>query len=117
MTDSPNDAGPAPVHPAPQAQPPTSAKAIVSLVLGIMSLPSCFCVGVLAILLGIPAIILGIMAKKDVSEGRAGGASSGMAIAGLICGIIGVCLGLLYIVFFIIGMLTSEGPNAGMYTP
>ena len=117
MTDSPNDAGPAHVHPAAQVQAPTSAKSIVSLILGILSLPMCFCYGIFSILLGIAAIVLGILAKKDVTAGRVGGPSGGMALAGLICGIVGVCLGLIFIILLIIGIVASETQNAGVYSP
>ncbi len=116
MTDGYNEPGPA-AHPAPQAPLPTSGKSIASLVLGILSLPMCFCYGIFSILLGIPAIVLGIMAKKDVAAGRVGGPSGGMALAGLICGIAGVCLGLLFIILLIIGIVASETQNAGVYSP
>ncbi len=106
-----------PMPPQPEAQLPTSGKAITSLVLGILSLPSCFCFGLIAVLLGAGAVIFGILAKKDVAEGRAGGASSGLALGGLICGIVGICLGLLYVVFFIIGMLAEAGSSSSPYGP
>jgi Domain of unknown function (DUF4190) len=56
----------------------TNGKAIAALVLGVLSV---LCFGILA---GIPAIILGVMARKDVAEGR--GTGDGLALAGLILG-------------------------------
>lgn len=65
----------------------TSAKAVWSLVLGILSN---FCLWILG---SIPAIILGILAMKEVdaSGGRVKG--RGVALAGIITGSIGILLG------------------------
>lgn len=92
---------------------PTSGKAVTSLILGILSLPMCFCFGLPAVLLGISAIVFAIVAKKDVSAGRVGGASSGMAIAGLICGIIGLCMGLIVIGMILGGNQSGSGSPSG----
>ena len=56
------------------------------------------CVGVPAVVLGLSAILFAISARKDVADRRVGGASNGLAITGLTCGIIGLCLGLLYLI-------------------
>jgi Domain of unknown function (DUF4190) len=66
-------------------QPPTDGKATASLVFGIISLIPC-----IAILAGIPAIILGHLSRGEVrrSMGRLSGA--GMAQAGLIMGYISI---------------------------
>lgn len=84
---------------------PTSGKAVAALVLGICSIPVCVLYGIPAIICGVLAIIFARVAKAQVSEGEASPTSKGMATAGLICGIIGLCLGLLYVggiaVFFI----------------
>lgn len=65
---------------------PTSSKATTSLVLGILSLVCC---GLLA---GIPAMIIGRQASREINEskGRIGGA--GLATAGFITGLIGTVL-------------------------
>ena len=63
----------------PGAVPGTNKKAIWSLVLGIVGLVCC---GFLA---GIPAIILGNMAKKEIATSGEGG--GGMATAGLVLGV------------------------------
>jgi hypothetical protein len=107
MTDDLGGTDQVVVNPVSQAEAPTSGKAIASLVLGILSMPSCFCVGIIAVLMGSGAIVLAMMAQKDVAAGRAGGASKGMAIAGLICGIVGVLLGLVYVVLFVIGLISG----------
>lgn len=68
----------------PAPPPPTSPKATVSLVLGLVGL---FCCGLLA---GIPAIIVGLMARGEIkqSEGRVRG--DGLALGGIITGAIAV---------------------------
>lgn len=73
----------------PYGPPPrTSGKATVSLVLGVLSLFMCF------FLSGIPAIVLGLGARKDIrnSQGRQSG--DGLALGGIITGIIGSIIGL-----------------------
>jgi hypothetical protein len=62
-------------------------------VLGILSIPCC------GLLTGIPAIILGNNAKKEIaaSGGTIGG--SGAVNAGYICGIIGTVLSVVGIIF------------------
>jgi Domain of unknown function (DUF4190) len=75
--------------PDPYGQPPkTSGKATTSLVLGIVSM---VCFGFLT---GIPAIVVGMRARKEIrlSQGRTSG--DGLALGGIITGIIGTLLGL-----------------------
>jgi hypothetical protein len=66
----------------------TSGKATTSLVLGVVSM---VCFGFLT---GIPAIIVGIRARKEIrlSQGRTSG--DGLALGGIITGIIGTLIGL-----------------------
>ena len=67
----------------------TSAMAIVSLVLGILSVLICCCYGVPSIIFGIAGIILAVLSRKDT-----GNTLSGLAIGGMICSIIGLLLGI-----------------------
>lgn len=95
---------PPPPPPGMGGYPPqTNQKALWSMILGILSLVLC---GILA---GIPAIILGSSAQKEI--GRSGGMQTGqgMAKAGLILGWISVALTVLVIVVIVI---TSAGQNA-----
>jgi hypothetical protein len=66
----------------------TSGKATASLILGLLACP-CLIGNVLT---GLPAVILGILALKDISasEGRLGG--KGLALTGLITGLVGMVL-------------------------
>ena len=66
-------------------RPSNSGKAVASLVLGILSL---FC----NILAGLPALIVGLLALRDIgrSRGRLGG--NGLAIAGIVSACVGTLL-------------------------
>jgi hypothetical protein len=68
----------------------TNKKAIWSLVLGIVGL---LCCGFFA---GIPAIILGNIAKKEIATSGEGG--SGLATAGLVLGVIAIIWGVIYLI-------------------
>ena len=76
----------------------SASKAKVSMILGIISaavafMCSCFPV---SIGLGIAAIILAVKSKKLSADNKL----NGMATAGLICGIVGLALGVLYILIY-----------------
>ena len=78
-----------------------NGKAIWSLVLGIVGLVCC---GFVA---GIPAVILGTTAKKEIAAGQ--GTGRGMAQAGFVLGIISIVLGLLGLVLVLTGAITVNG--------
>jgi len=63
---------------------------VASLVLGIIGIPA-FC----AIIPGVLAIVFGIIGYNQVSGNGEGGSGRGMAIAGMICGGIGVAIGVI----------------------
>lgn len=86
---------------------PTSGKSVASLVLGILSVVSCFAYGLPGIVFGAIAIPLGVSAKRGAERGEFGGSTKGFATAGIVCGIIGAALGVLYtavMVFFFVAM-------------
>ncbi len=107
--------GPAPPQPPPFYPPPppyqggpaapSDTKAVVSLVLGILSILGVACFG--GPFLGVPAIIFGLLAKRDVerAQGAAGGA--GMAVAGIICGAFGTLVSLVWIALMVAGVTSS----------
>jgi len=70
---------------------------LVSMILGIASIPLVCCY--LGIPLGISALVTGWLGKQKAAQGLAD--NNGQAIAGLICGAIGVVVGLLQI--FLVG--------------
>ncbi len=84
---------------------PSSGKAVASMVLGICSIVGCLFYGIPAITCGPLAIIFAVLAKGQIQRGEVSGASKGMAIAGMICGIIGTCLALLFIGFIVVAIM------------
>lgn len=96
----------------PSSVPPkTNTLGLISMILGIISallfIPSfCIaCLGWLVILLGGAAAVLGFMAKKQIDESNGTQGGRGMAMAGLIIGLItaGIML-LITIIYLIFGL-------------
>jgi predicted PurR-regulated permease PerM len=84
-----------PSYDAPQqGRPLGSGMAIAALVLGILALVT-FWTYVGGILLGLIAIVLGVVALGRVRRGRAAG--RGMAIAGVVLGTLGLLLSVAFI--------------------
>ena len=90
-------APPPPMGGAPQKNNP---KAIWALVLGILGVVCC------GFFTGIPALILGNMAKKEIDSGN--GTGRAMAQAGFILGIVAIALGVLGALLTITGTLTFD---------
>ena len=92
---------PLPPPPMPEsggyAQPRTSGKAVAALVTGVLGLPGIFCCGFLS---GIPAIILGLLARRDIksSSGRLSG--DGLALSGLVLGVLALSIGVAFTILF-----------------
>lgn len=78
------------------------AFAIISLILGILSILCCCWIAPFNLILAIPGLILGIIAIKK------GYAGKGMAIAGTICSGVGILLGLVYIILLLIGFASLD---------
>lgn len=74
------------------------------LAMGIISIAVCWCYGIVGITLGILALILGNKALKLYKENPSMYSESSFknANAGRICGIIGLCISSLWIIFLII---------------
>ncbi|MEK5237611.1 DUF4190 domain-containing protein [Paenibacillus sp. FSL L8-0470] len=91
--------------PPPPAQ--TNGKSIASLVLGILSIVSPY----IGILFGIIAIILSAISLKEIrtryEEGR------GLAIAGLVCGIVGTIIYTLLILLFLFALFAFNEIDSG----
>ncbi len=79
------------------AQPKTNQKAVWALVTGILSL---ICCGIIA---GIPAIILGNSAKKEIAASNGSQSGGGMAQAGFVLGIISIAITILWIILYATG--------------
>jgi putative exporter of polyketide antibiotics len=82
------------------AQPRTNQKALWSLILGILALVCC---GLFA---GIPALILGNSAKKEIAASAGAESGAGMAQAGVVLGIIAIALSVLGLILFAVGVVT-----------
>ncbi|HEY8961436.1 MAG TPA: GYF domain-containing protein [Luteolibacter sp.] len=85
------------------ASPPTSGLAIASMVCGLVGFLLCyFCA-----LLGIPAVICGHMALKQMNESSLPMSGRGMALTGLILGYLWIGLSLLAIFAIAFGAISS----------
>ncbi|MEU5908246.1 DUF4190 domain-containing protein [Micromonospora sp. NPDC047467] len=84
----------------PQAQGQNNTLGLVSMILGIASIPLICCL-YLGIPLGIAGVVTGYLAQQKVSQGQAN--NGGQAKAGLICGAVGAGLGVLLLILSIVG--------------
>lgn len=93
---------PPPQYGAPMsgANAGTNKKAVWALVLGILGLLCC------GIFTGIPAIILGSSARKEVDA--TGQQGRGMATAGLVLGIIACIWGVIYLILLATGNFSFD---------
>jgi hypothetical protein len=85
--------GPPPPPPAPPAVQPTNGLAVASLVLGILSILLFFTV-VPPFILGGLAVIFGIIGLSKAAQGAP---NKGLAVAGLVCGAIGLVAAIAFI--------------------
>ncbi|WP_455403001.1 DUF4190 domain-containing protein [Streptomyces bambusae] len=84
---------------------PDNTLGTVALVLGILSV-CIFCTSLLAVVLGISAVVCGAVASGRVKRGRA--TNGGQALAGIILGSIGTLLGLVLVGFVVWGIANGE---------
>ncbi len=96
---------PPPPGPGGYAVPQNNQKALWSMILGILSLVCC---GLLA---GIPALILGNSAQKEIAASGGMQTGEGMAKAGVILGWISIALSILGLIFAIVTGALTEGFN------
>ena len=88
----------APIVNAPyvSVQKTTDGLGIASMILGIVSIVICCCYGA-GLLLAIPGLILGLVAKKSPETGK----RSGFALAGIIISAISIGLNLIWLIYMI----------------
>ena len=89
-------------------QPPLPGMAIASLILGIVSLPSCMCYGCPSLICGILACIFGTMMLNQVKEGTAPASARGISIAGIICGAVGIVLSFCFWMIGVLGIVLEN---------
>lgn len=111
-----------PVPQVPYNVQPPLPNATGALVLGIISIPTCFCHGIIGLACGIIAIILGNKALKLYKENPNvySQSSKNNANAGRTCGIIGACLSALYLIiivlyFIIVGTFLTSIFSSGAW--
>jgi len=71
-----------------QPHVPTSTKAVLGLVFGILSILFCY----LGVLIGPAAIVVSVLARKEIDARPGAWTGKGMATAGLVTGIIGTII-------------------------
>ncbi|WP_232016838.1 DUF4190 domain-containing protein [Gordonia insulae] len=76
-------------------RPETDGRAIASLICGVLSLPLAFMCSGLGLPLPIVAVVLGFLARRDIENSGGLKTGSGMALAGIITGAVGIVLMLL----------------------
>lgn len=76
----------------PQSQP-NNVLGLLGMIFGIVGIPLSLCCGLFGLPFPVAAIVLGALGMRRVSEGRA--TNRGMALAGVICGAIGVVLAII----------------------
>jgi hypothetical protein len=103
---------PGPPVPPPAPRGSKETKAAASLALGVMSVVGAVC-GV-GLSLGLPAIILGALAHRDIrrSGGVVGGA--GLATAGIFLGAMGSILFVVWLGIVAFAVLGQSGPSAAL---
>ncbi|MFD1040368.1 DUF4190 domain-containing protein [Virgibacillus byunsanensis] len=77
----------------------TNGKAIASLILGILSIVSPYA----GLILGIIGLILASISIKEIASSNQQG--RGLAVAGRVCSIVGICINGLIFLFMIAGYL------------
>lgn len=105
----------APVGSSAQTGSKSNGKSVAALVLGICSFVGCLLYGLPGIVCGVLAIVFGNKVRQGVADGEIHVSSLGMANAGRVCGIIGLCLSTLcmlaaaaWFVFFFSFMMPQQ---------
>ena len=94
----------------PRQYQQTDALAVVSMILGIASIALC-----LSIIGGIPAIILGHLSRKKITQSRGALKGDGMALTGLILGYMSLGFAVIFAAYLIPNFSTfMVGANEGM---
>lgn len=86
----------------------TTAKATASLVLGIISICTCFMYGIPSLVCGILAVVFGRSAKGMIARGEMPASAEGSAKAGVICGTIGIALSAVFWIFIVCILIAAS---------
>lgn len=96
-------AAPPPQWPAQPGPGRRDGRAVLSLVLGLLSMT---CLGV-GFLVGIPAIVIGAVARKDIDRSQGALSGRGLAAGGIVTGLFGTGLSLVVLVVLLGGIVGS----------
>ncbi|MGW6568777.1 DUF4190 domain-containing protein [Streptomyces sp. NPDC054975] len=86
-------------------QPPSNGMGTAAMVLGIIAVAG-FCMYGLGVVLGVLALIFGIIGRKKVTRGEAN--NGGMATAGIVLGAIGTLVSAVFLAFIIWAIVQDE---------
>ena len=92
------------IYAKPGERSATDGWGVAALICGILAILTCCCYGVGGIVFGIAAIVLACVSKKE-----SGGIMPSIALAGMICGIVGIVLGLCFLGIMIVGIMDEMG--------
>jgi Domain of unknown function (DUF4190) len=84
--------------------PETAPGAVPSMVCGIIAVVT-FCLPLAPVVLGVLAIVFCVKATKRIKDSGETLGGKGMAIAGLVTGIVGLALGLIYQIVYIVSLI------------
>jgi hypothetical protein len=93
-----------PGPPGPQAGPKNDVRAVIALVLGLLSM---MCMGLFA---GIPAIVIGAMSRKEIDRSQGALTGRSMAAGAIVAGLFGTGLSLVILVAALGGALEASHP-------
>lgn len=79
--------------------PPSNGMGTAALILGIAS-AALFCMWPLTIVMGILGVVFGAIGRRKAGRGEA--TNGGQALAGIICGAVGIVLSIALVVFFVV---------------
>jgi uncharacterized protein DUF4190 len=86
---------------------PSNGMGTASLVLGIISVVV-FCLWPVSIIIGALAVIFGLIGRRKARRGEA--TNAGMALAGFICGLVGLVLGVVLLIVSVAAPDSGNGP-------
>ena len=87
---------------------PPLGYALTAMICGIASIVVSFCCSVIALPVGIVGIVLGSMARSRIRKSGGMLSGNGMALAGIICGAVGMALAVIMIIIGV-GLRMAEG--------
>jgi hypothetical protein len=90
---------------APTLTQKTNALAITSLILGVLAVPTAFCFGSGAIL-GLAGLVTGVIGINQINESVDSQGGKGMAITGLVLGVISLLVGMVVCAILLLGILS-----------